>query len=118
LSLFCENQPLISILKLKFYIKALPKLKSLKFSCATQFPNQFRWPKLIHILEHGNKDWLARVQCQLYVEQQVKSTIKLMTNQFSYDRQPTEDSMAVLNMKVPFEFMEDAILKIAYTKEK
>jgi hypothetical protein len=31
---------------------------------------------------------------------------------------PTSESMAVLNLKVPFEFFEDAVLKVANSKQQ
>ncbi|EFX62895.1 hypothetical protein DAPPUDRAFT_119753 [Daphnia pulex] len=78
-----------------------------------------RWPKLVHILEHGGKEnWLTCTRFQYHIEQQIHTSINAMIENSSIHRPPTSESMAVLNLKVPFEFLEDAVLKVANSKQQ
>jgi hypothetical protein len=70
-------------------------------------------------LEHGGKEnWLTCTRFQFHIEQQIHTSINAMIENSSIHRPPTSESMAVLNLKVPFEFLEDAVLKVANSKQQ
>lgn len=78
-----------------------------------------RWSRLANQQEIvGTGNWRAHVQSQHHIEHLIKSRIKTMAAEITISGQPSLDSMAILDMDISYEALEDAILKVAYDKEK
>lgn len=71
------------------------------------------------MVEHDSKEnWLKEVLLHHKIDQRVEKTIKLMAAEFSDVHHPTEEAMTdVIEMKVPYPIIEDALLQIASKKE-